>query len=99
MNNSDRLDKLFQAARDAKPDTSRVEYGFEARLMARIRSEEEPESPWFVWAWKLMPAFAAIVLALGVWNFTGPSVSPNDLHAAITGGVEESQLVSFLTGE
>lgn len=94
---NDKLDKLFQAARNAKRDTSRVEYGFETRLMARIRAEQEVELPWFAFAWKLMPVFAAVVIALGVWNFAG--AEPGDLALAITGSHEETLLVTRLTGE
>jgi hypothetical protein len=32
-----KLDALFAAARLAAPDTSRLEYGFETRLTARLR--------------------------------------------------------------
>lgn len=60
------LDRLFEAARSEAPDTSRAEYAFEARLMARIR--EEQGSSIFTWAWKLAPFFAAVVIAVGLWN-------------------------------
>ena len=69
---SDNLDKLFQAARADKPATARAEYGFETRLMARLRAERSRPV-----TWRLLPAFAAIVIVLGVWNravFTPVSV-------------------------
>lgn len=37
--NPDPLDSLFRAVRDDAPDTSRMEFGFETRVMARIRTE------------------------------------------------------------
>ena len=85
--NDEQLNKLFQAAR-AKPDTSRVEYGFETRLMARLRTDA---APWFAMAWRLVPVFAAIVVALGVWNYAGST----DLQAAID---SESNELTALTG-
>ena len=36
--NDEPLNQLFQAGRAAKPDTSPTEFGFEARLMGRIRA-------------------------------------------------------------
>jgi hypothetical protein len=95
----EQLDKLFQAARLARPDTSRAEYGFETRLLALLRANREQPAPWYAFAWKLTPAFAAIVVALGVWTATGPGAGLNDLGSAITGDHGESALVTYLTGE
>jgi hypothetical protein len=94
---SDNLDKLFRAARSVKRDTSRGEFGFETRLLARLRAERAQAAPWFAFAWKLLPAFAAIVIALGVWNYAAASAV--DLPTAIVGNTEESPLASYLTGE
>jgi len=94
----EQLDKLFQAARSAPPDTSRAEYGFETRLLASLRTRREQPMPWFAVAWKLMPVFAAIVLALGVWTVMGSGTSSSDLQSAITGDHIDTALVS-LTGE
>ncbi|MEI6085435.1 MAG: hypothetical protein WCS70_14205 [Verrucomicrobiota bacterium] len=78
-------DKLFKAAREAKPDTSRAEYGFETRLLARLRAERsQPIS------WRLLPVFAAIVLMLGVWNRA--VFTPVSLETALGGTAP----VSFL---
>ena len=96
---SDNLDKLFNAARAAIRDTSRVEYGFETRLLARLRAEQQQAVPWFAYAWRLLPVFAAIVLALGVWNYADLSSCPADLRSAIAGYSDESLLASYLTGE
>ncbi len=60
------LDRLFAAARSEVPDTSRLEFAFETRLLARLRQERAAGV--FAWAWKLAPFFAAVVVALGVWN-------------------------------
>lgn len=61
-----RLDELFVAARRAVPETSRLEYAFETRLLARLR--EEREASVLTWAWRLSPLFAAIAIALTVWG-------------------------------
>ncbi len=73
MNNSspDPLDALFAAARTQRPDTSRAEYGFETRLMARLREREEPDALalWSKVTWRMAPIFAVCVVALAIWNF------------------------------
>jgi hypothetical protein len=97
--NDEQLDKLFEAARAAKPNTSPTEFGFETRLLARIRAEAQQQLPWFAFAWKLMPAFAVVVLALGVWNLTNVEFGPADLHAAVAGDTEESFVAGYMTGD
>jgi hypothetical protein len=94
--NDEKLDDLFTAAREVKPDTSRAEYGFETRLTARLRTEREQAAPWYAFAWKLVPAFSAIVLALGVWTFIDSGTG--DLQSAITGDHDETTLAAFFTG-
>jgi hypothetical protein len=97
--NDEQLNKLFQAARAVRPDTSRAEYGFETRLLARLRSNRQQSAPWYAFAWKLVPAFAAFVVALGVWAAAQPGASSTDLGSAITGDHEESALATWLTGD
>lgn len=94
--NDDQLNKLFAAARQAPSDTTRAEFAFETRLLARLRAEREAVAPWFVWTWRLAPVFAAIVLALGVWNITGTSDPLSDLYATDN---DDVVLVEMLTGE
>jgi hypothetical protein len=97
--NDDQLNELFKTARSAKPDTARVELGFETRLLARLRAERAQTGPWYAFAWKLMPVFAAIVVALGVWNFAAIRSDPADLNAAITADTDESPVGNYLMGE
>jgi hypothetical protein len=97
--NDERLDKMFKTARGATRDTARVEFGFETRLMARIRAERPQKAAWFSFAWKLMPVFAAIVVALGVWNVASVSEEQTDLASVITADADESPVVSHLAGE
>jgi hypothetical protein len=94
--NDEKLDKLFAAARGVKPDTARAEYGFETRLTARLRAEREQDMPWYAFAWKLVPTFAAVVVALGVWTFIDSNAG--DLQSAITGDHDETTLAAFFTG-
>lgn len=63
---ADPLDEFFRAARTAAPDTAKVEFAFETRLMARLR--ERRAATLSSWAWKLAPFFATIVIAFGMWN-------------------------------
>lgn len=96
--NDEQLNKLFQAARADRPDTSQAEYGFETRLRALLRANREQPAPWYAFLWKLMPAFAAVVVALGAWTVTEMGAGSNDLQTAITGDHEEDTLVIYLTG-
>lgn len=67
MKADDPLDSLFAAAREAAPDTARMEFGFEARVLARLR--EERTGGWFSWAWRMCPYFAALAVAAGAWGY------------------------------
>ena len=64
------LDALFALARKHRPDTSRTEFAFETRLMARLRDRRQPEtsSIWAKVTWRMIPLFAVCVLALGLWR-------------------------------
>jgi hypothetical protein len=97
--NDEQLNKLLQAARAHRLDTSRAEYGFETRLRAVLRANREQPAPWHAFLWKLMPAFAAVVVALGVWMVTEMGAGSNDLQTAITGDQEENTWVPYLTGD
>jgi hypothetical protein len=57
------LDALFTAAR--RSHDIPADFGFETRLLARIR--EERRGSLFLWSWRLTPYFAALVAAGGVW--------------------------------
>lgn len=60
------LDALFAAARTVHPETSRAEYSFETRLLARLRAE----SSLGLWSWRLLPWFAAVTLTVGALNYS-----------------------------
>jgi len=92
--NDDALDSLLTQARRAGPrDTSRAQYGFETRLLARLSP-----SPFTLWLWRLAPFFA--VLAIGMTWSVWQSGSENEY--AITSGLEENApewtYIAALTG-
>lgn len=64
--NDEELDQLFRAARPTDETIVRREFGFETRLMARIRASRD-ETPWLAWALRLSPAFLSVVAACGWW--------------------------------
>ena len=80
------LDGLFAAARDDVPETKRLDLGFEARVLARIR--EERSGAWFSWAWRMCPYFAALALAAGAWAYVHADGLPDgeSLRATLRGG-------------
>ena len=69
MNDSE-LDALFARARARRPDTSRQEYLFETRLMARLREQRQATSDtgsiWAMVSWRMIPIFAACLMVLAV---------------------------------
>lgn len=67
MKSDDPLETLFSSAREERAGTSRVEFGFETRVLARIR--EERATSWSAWALRLCPYFAALALAAGAWGW------------------------------
>jgi hypothetical protein len=97
--NEDRLDALFAAARKAESYKKEIEYGFETRLMTKIRAEREHQMPFFSWAWRLIPAFVSIVIFLGIWIYSSRYSNMTDLSAIADIGNEETTMVAFLTGE
>ena len=92
------LDALFRAVRTATPDTARAEFGFETRLLARLR--EERGTGLFAWAWKLAPFFAAVALTAGWWGSL--SIAQVETTASAVAQValagDDRTLVSFVTG-
>lgn len=94
--NDEQLNKLFAQARHARRDTTRVALGMESRLLARLRAERAAAVPWFVWAWRLAPVFAAVTLAIGVWSYRE---SDGDDWADLAGTATETELVWAWIGE
>jgi len=92
-----RLDSLFAVARSVRPDTSATEEFFETRLMARIREKRERGQPWFSLAWRLAPAFIAVVMVLGVFSIFMDESQSLDIFSAIANDDDaEYQVVNYL---
>jgi hypothetical protein len=62
------LDALFALARARRPDTSAAEFAFETRLLARLRARQETGLIWATVSWRLVPFFAAGIVALTLWH-------------------------------
>ena len=62
------LDSLFARARAERRDTSRAEYAFETRLLARL-PRQETRTNLGALAWRLLPFFSLVVLGLGFVQF------------------------------
>ncbi|HEV7867573.1 MAG TPA: hypothetical protein VGO90_07815 [Chthoniobacteraceae bacterium] len=95
MNPDQTLDALLATARPIAPGTERTEFGFETRLLARLR--EERSSSWAWLAVRLSPIFAAAVLAAAAWchSYTGIEADPTyALDAVQSGGT--SALTAWL---
>jgi hypothetical protein len=92
------LDRLLRAARGEAPDTSRFEFAFETRLLARLRDERSASV--FTWSWKLAPFFAALAIAAGWWSqsTTAQTDSFAGVVAEASRGTQEAAIVHFLTG-
>ena len=71
---NDPLNALFRAVREDADDCGRLEYGFEIRVLARIR--EERATSWLSWATRLCPFAAALALLAGVWTYVHWEDSP-----------------------
>jgi hypothetical protein len=95
----DRLDRLFAAARGAELFKRTREFGFETRLMAKIQAKGEGQTPFLLWAWRLIPVFASLVILLGIWIYMAESHYATDLSAVTKIGNEETMLIAFLTGQ
>ncbi len=89
----DPLDALFRAAREDAPDTSRAEFGFETRVLARIRAERR--ASWQGWAWRLCPFFASLAVAAGAWFYQNSEVAPDGESFYDAVKLAGSPLVSF----
>lgn len=100
-NADNRLDALFAAARQNSTDTSRAEWGFETRVMARLREEGSPFASVVTWAWKLCPFFAALAVATALWSRTESARVETEeyLFAQVSNKAEEKVLFTYLTGE
>ncbi|MGD0884266.1 MAG: hypothetical protein ABSA46_05195 [Thermodesulfovibrionales bacterium] len=94
-----RLDRLFAAARKTECYESARAYGFETRVMARIRSNRAVQRPFLLWAWRTIPIFVSLVIFLGIWIYASEPHYMVDLSEVAKIGDEEAILTAFLAGE
>ena len=97
--NDEKLDRLFAVARGTEPFPADREYGFETRVMARIRATRQGEIPLLDCAWRLIPAFVTLLVLIVVWMYASESKYAIDMSAINGIGNEDTTLVAFLTGE
>ena len=95
---NDTLDVLFEKARSVEPDVSRTEFGFETRLLARMRSEKERHVPVFEWMWRLVPVFTAITISLGAWYYYLPE-NTFDFSTAVAAQMDDPVAGAYMNGE
>ena len=94
----EKLNSFFEAARSFRPYTSEQEGRFETRVMARLMEQRMAGPEWFPWAWRLIPAFAALAVILDVADLIMESNCSPDILAAIVNG-QTNQLIShYLMG-
>jgi len=94
-----KLDRLFAAARRADFYPPEREFGFETRVIARIRSERENQKSFLIWEWRLIPFFISLIIFLGIWIYAFEPRPAIDLSALTHSGNEEAMLTAYLTGE
>lgn len=99
----EKLDALFRAARSVEVNTSRVEFGFETRVAARLGERRASGAAgaqlWGGLAWKLAPCFAAIVVVLAGWTYLDAGDPPAfDLAAGIGTSLDGETLEVYLMG-
>lgn len=99
-NESDKLlDRLFSAVRADKSEACPQEEHFETRLMARIRERRAAHQPWYLLAWRMLPAYAGLVAVIAVCSVTFDPDGSADLFTALTGGQDDVVSISYLAGE
>jgi hypothetical protein len=89
------LDPLFARARAERRDTSRAEYAFETRLLARFSptGSRQPAGLGRL-AWRLVPFFALVVLALGVLQV---ELSRESQEATQTASLQNPEVVDLFS--
>ncbi len=89
------LDRLFAEARAQRADTSRAEFAFETRLLARMK--QPPPALTSVWVrinWQLMPAFALAVIGLMIWEILISQAAVEAQQTALVENPEASELLA-----
>ncbi len=95
----ERLDQLFAAARAERIDIDALEAHFETRLLARISELRSEPTPWYAFAWKMVPIFAVVAVIISATSFTLAPSHSSDVFAALSGDQDEVAASSYLIGE
>lgn len=95
------LDALLAEARSTADDAGALEWGFETRVLARLREEERGAPGLFNWAWRLCPFFAVLAIVAGLWSRTTTARvhSEAQLLSEAAAGGEARVLLSYMTRE
>lgn len=93
------LDRLFAVARKAELYKTEREFGFETRVLARIRAKRTEKRSFLFWAWRLMPLFVSVVICLVIWLSFFETSHVSDLIAGADNGYEDAVAVAYLAGE
>ena len=91
---SSELDLLFTEARAHPPDTSRAEFAFETRLLARLPKPLTPASAWARINWQLIPAFTLMVLGLMIWETQVSNTASESQQNALVENPEAGELLT-----
>ncbi|MBF0515800.1 MAG: hypothetical protein HQK97_01610 [Nitrospirae bacterium] len=91
-----RLDELFREVRSIRPDTSRLERNFEARLSRRLYVKKETNWHLYEWSWKLMPYFAVLIIILIIFGFEATSHKQREYYYAYNTGLEQTVLMAYI---
>jgi hypothetical protein len=67
--------------------------------MARIRERRSEQQPWYALAWRMLPAYAGIMIIVAVCSFTFYPASSADIFSGLTGSQEDTAAISSLAGE
>ena len=91
------IDRLLAAARMPVPEIERTEFGFETRLIARLR--EERRDSLFAWAWRLCPFFAGLALAVSWFSLPNTRAKADaQIVLEATETQDDELLVAYMTG-
>jgi hypothetical protein len=90
MNLDDLQRKLIKVAQ-ANPPTDRVPYGFERRIMARLKDHPAVDQ-WAFWAqalWRATAPCIGVVLLIMAWSLLSPA-SPNTSQVDVAQDLENT---------
>jgi hypothetical protein len=76
--NLDKIQHKLIAAARAHPPSERVPYGFEQRIMARVKALQMPDE-WAQWAralWNAAAPCVAIMILMSAWSLFAPATPP-----------------------